>query len=207
MSETGIGAVPLCRASSCSTRTRSSRTRSKISLVVRTAMAPSSACPWRLLLEASTSPKKRRKFAAVAVATSSGTQVSHTCQRSCYLRDVRGLVAPTALGLRRQIRAVGLDQQAIERDFAGNVAEGLRLRVRRIAREGNHEPNVHPATRVLQSPAKTVENAAQPGRAPVRFQDSQAVVPRLTAMNDDGPLGGAGMRELESKRLRLDIAR
>src|SRR5713226_1446639 len=56
-------------------------------------------------------------------------QVSHTRKRARYFRNVGGLVALAAPGLRRKIWSVRLNQNLLERQFFRNVAKVLRFRI------------------------------------------------------------------------------
>ncbi len=78
-------------------------------------------------------------------------QVSHTRERTRYFRNVGGLVAFAAVGLRSKKGRIGFDQDAVEGKVAGDVADILRLGISGIAGEGNHETGVESALRFLEA--------------------------------------------------------
>ena len=69
-------------------------------------------------------------------------QVSHIRERARYFRDIGGLIAFAAVGLRSEEGRVGFDQDAVERNFFGDVADVLGLRISGVTGEGNHEAGV-----------------------------------------------------------------
>ena len=78
-----------------------------------------------------------------------------------------GFIALTAMGRRRKIRTVGLDEHAIQRDDAGRVANVLSLGEGDIAGEGNHESQIKRCTSMIDSAGEAVEDAAKSACRPV----------------------------------------
>src|SRR5579871_4000224 len=145
-----------CRASSCSTQTKSSRTRSKISLTVRTEMAsPVSA---QSLLCVPGCPAEAKKPPEVGGGYGGyffRRQVSHRSKGLCHLCDVGWLVSPAALPLRSQVGRVGLDQQRFERQLSGDVPQILGFRIRHVSRERGQETHVEAAPGLFERAAET----------------------------------------------------
>ena len=115
-------------------------------------------------------------------------QVSHTSKRTRYFRNVGGLVAFAAIGLRSQKRRVRFDQDAIEWNVARDIANILRLGISGIARERNHETGVQPASRLLSVPVKQCKMPPRPVGRQTSSSELQAIGPGVAAMNDDGQL-------------------
>src|SRR5467141_3303680 len=134
ISETGGKAASLCRASSSSTKARSSRTKSKISLAVRSAMA---RLPKLILLSKTGGREARRlgesKEAPKIPCCGRGDffwrTVSHSRKCTRYFRNVGRLIALAAPRLRREVWRVRLNQNVLERQFFRNVANVLCLRI------------------------------------------------------------------------------
>ena len=113
---------------------------------------------------AENSPRWRRRLLPA--------QVSHSRERLRHFRDVGGLVALAAVGLRSEKRRIGLDQDAVEWEFLGDVAKVLRFGIGGIAGEGNHEAHVESALGVFERAGEAVENAAEAGGSPVLLRVS-----------------------------------
>src|ERR1700687_5296663 len=119
--------------SSCSTLTKSTRTRSKISLAVRSEMAflPELSCRANGMDEA----EKPAKIPCSGPGNLVGCQVSHIRDGSRYFRNVRRLVSFSSMRQGSQKRRIGLHQQTVERDLPGRIAQVLRLGIAYISRE------------------------------------------------------------------------
>src|SRR5712691_11722658 len=180
-------AEPFCRAISCSTLNKSSRTRSKISLAVRSAMATS-----RLLQRnVSWGPRKPEKATKIRGGCGGeffSRQVSHIREGSRYLGDVGRLVALAPLGLRRQKGRVGLNQKAIQRQRTRHLAQHLRFRIGDVTSEGDQKPHLDSLPCLFERAAEAMEDTPQRRAAPPLLQNTQAVGPGLAAMDDDGEL-------------------
>src|SRR5438270_10318946 len=120
-----------CRVSSCSTLIKSSRTRSKISLAVRSEMA--------LLRNFRVEPnrlgeaEKPTKVLRGPPGDLFGCQVSHIRNGSRYFRYECRLVSLSPMGHRSQKRRIGFDEQRAERNLAGRIAQVLWLRTAHIS--------------------------------------------------------------------------
>src|SRR5216684_9028758 len=149
ISETGSNAVALCRASSCSTSSRSSRTSSKISFAVRRAISfllASGVISVGLRGRGCLRPGKTKKTPKILRGPGSrffGGQVSHTAQHLCYFRHVGRFISLAAIRHGRQVRSVRFNQNVLQRQSLRNVAQILRFRKGRISRKRNLEANVH----------------------------------------------------------------
>src|ERR1700688_1389408 len=97
--------------SSCSTLTKSSRTRSKISLAVRSEMAPlpELSCRARWMDEA----EKPAEILRSGPGNLVGCQVSHISDGSRYFRNVRRLVSLSSMRQGSQKRRIGFHQQSV----------------------------------------------------------------------------------------------
>ena len=73
--------------------------------------------------ELSYGPNRRTKFSPVASATCSGVVSAQRSDRLGHAHDVRRLVPRAAMGHRREKRAVGFDQQTIERHHPGHFVQ------------------------------------------------------------------------------------
>src|SRR5580704_15396798 len=105
-------AEPFWSASSCSTLTRSSRTKSKISFAVRSEMTPLQRLPRApaRLIKTKKPPKVcRRPFGHLA-----RWQVSHIPEGLRHFRDKGGLVSPPPVGLWCKEWRVGFDEQMFQ---------------------------------------------------------------------------------------------
>ena len=80
-------------------------------------------------------PKAASALASICAASSAGLVVANARERGERVDDVGGLVAAAADRLRREVRAVGLDEEAVGRHAGGGRAEVVRLRVRHVAGE------------------------------------------------------------------------
>src|ERR1019366_3625625 len=104
-------------------------------------------------------------------------------------------VALAAMRNGREVRAIGLDKHAIQRDHAGRITNILCLGIRDIACERNNEAKIERGARMFDGASETVHHAAQSGCAPLLADQSQQVVPRIfavigwPAVNDDRELG------------------
>ncbi len=132
-------------------------------------------------------------------------QVSHTSKRTRYFRDIGGLVALAAIGLRGEEGRVRLDEDAVKGKVARNVANVLRFGISGVARKRNHESGIESALRLLERAGKTMQDAAEAGGAPDFFEELQAIGPGIAAMNDDGELGFAGQTPSAGEKLFLAL--
>src|ERR1700686_1355048 len=133
-------------------------------------------------------------------------QVSHIRKRARYFRNIGGLVAFATVGLRSQEGRVGLDQDAIKRNFSGDVADVLSLRISGVTGKGNHEAGVKSTTGLLNRAGETMHDAAESCRAPNLLDDREAIGPGVATVDDDGEFGVAGERHLVAEYLVLDVA-
>jgi len=134
-------------------------------------------------------------------------QVSHIRERARYFRDIGGLIAFAAVGLRSEEGRISFDQYAVQRNFFCGVTDMLGLRISGVAGEGNHEPGVEPAAGFLNRAGETMQDAAESCRAPNLFDDREAIGPSVATVDDDGEFGVAGECHLVAEYLVLDVAR
>src|ERR1700737_1343152 len=134
-------------------------------------------------------------------------QVSHIRERARYFRDIGGLIAFAAVGLRSEEGRISFDQYAVQRNFFWCVTDMVGLRISGVAGEGNHEPGVEPAAGFLNRAGETMQDAAESCRAPNLFDDREAIGPSVATVDDDGEFGVAGERHLIAKYLVLAVAR
>ena len=120
---------------------------------------------------------RRKKFCVVAAAISSVATSSSSASVRAVCGDQGGLVALAAIGGGREPGRVGFDQDAVERQAGGHVAQGLRLGVGEVAGKGDEEAEVERAPRLLPPAAEAVHDAAQAGVAPVVVQNQEEIVP------------------------------
>src|SRR5271170_1998235 len=119
-----------------------------------------------------------------AVKVFSCTESGLVRRNRFHLGDLRGdlgdpcrFVALAAVGHRREERRVGFDEHAIERDLRENVADGLRFGEGDIAGEGDQEAEIHGAAGVGPLAGEAVQDAAERGGRPLRFEHCERVVP------------------------------
>src|SRR5260370_42384383 len=134
ISETGGKAASLCRASSSSTETRSSRTRSKnlFSREQRDGKTPDLNLVFETWGRESCRPGKAEEAPKILGGGGSNfvrRQVSHTRERARYFGNVGRLVALAAPRLRRKVRRVRLNQNVLQWQCFRNVAKVLRFRI------------------------------------------------------------------------------
>src|SRR5882757_9632820 len=213
ISDTGSNAVALCRASSCSTSSRSSRTNSKISFAVRRAISfflASGVILLGLRERGHMRPGKTEEAPKVLGSPCSRffrAQVSHIAQHLCYFRHVGRFISLAAIRHRRQVRSVRFDQNVLQRQSFRNVAQILRLRKSPISRKRNLEANVHATLRVFERARKAVQNSAKSRRRPLFFQNFHAIRPRIAAMNHDWLFCRLRKLHLLPKHFCLRVAR
>ena len=112
---------------------------------------------------ASGSPRSRAAFAVVAAATvAAGTaqELGHARGRD---RQVGRLVALPAPRLGREVRAVGLDDEPVERERPHDLGEPARARIRHRPRDRDEEPEVEAPARHGQVAREAVEDPAARG--------------------------------------------
>src|SRR6266850_6805437 len=182
-----------CRANSRSTFSRSSRIGSKIcasaSINLRTLSRPEEAVEVR----------------GRPVAHILGGHAVHVGQRAGDLRDVRRLVARAAMRRRRQKRAVGLDERAIQRDASRRLPQLRRLRKCDDARPGNVEPEIEPGARQRRSAREAMQDAAQCPAA-LLAKETNRILVRFPRVDHDWKIELPRERELRTKDLLLDGA-
>src|ERR1043166_440800 len=84
----------------------------------------------------------------------------HLCQRLGDLRDKRRLLALAAMRRRREKRAVGFNQRAIDRHAARGIAQVGRSWKRDDARPRDAEPQTEARARTRRPARKAMQNAA-----------------------------------------------
>ena len=114
-------------------------------------------------------------------------------------RQVRRLVALTAPGLGRQVRAIRLDHETVEREGPHHLGEPPRARVGHRARDRDQEPEVEAAARHLEVAREAVQDPAD-GGDPLRLADVEEIRVRLAAMEQDGLPDGPRQPELGDER-------
>jgi len=122
--------------------------------------------------------------------------------------DVTDLVALAAVRDRREIRAVGLEDDRVESDLAHGVAQRLRGLERHHAADPQHQ--VQLARKQLglgRRPGKTVHHAALRARIVSVPQRGHEVVVRLPLMKDQRQRAVARVGELRREDGALDFAR
>ena len=91
------------------------------------------------------SPNRRRAFAVVVAASSSNASPRSSATRRARVRHVRGLALLAAERDRGEVRAVGLDEDAIRRRPGGHLLHGRGVLERDDAREREVEAEVERA--------------------------------------------------------------
>jgi len=133
-------------------------------------------------------------------------QVSHIRKRPRYFRDIGGLISFAAVRLRSEEGRVGFDQDAVKREFFGDVADVLSLRISGVAGEGNQEARIESAAGFLNRAGETMQDAADSCGPPHLFDEREAIGPGVATVNDDGEFGVASERHLVTEYLVLDVA-
>ena len=118
-------------------------------------------------------------------------------------RQVRRLVALTPPGLGREVRAIRLDHETVERQRPHHLGEPARARVGHRARDRDQEPEAEAAPRHLEVSREAVEDPAD-GRDPLGLADVEEIRVRLSAMEQDGLPDGPRQPELGDERGPLD---
>src|ERR1043165_6572743 len=113
------------------------------------------------------------------------------CQTARDLDDAGRLIASPTKRHRRQIRAIGLDQQPLQRNAARDRAQILRLLKGHVARKRDHKAKLKQALGHLPRAAEAMHAPALRRTAPLRAQDIDGILIGLARMDDDGKAGGA----------------
>src|SRR5579863_4382707 len=112
----------------------------------------------------------------------------------------------------RQIRAVGLDQHAVDGYLFCRVANLLRFGKGYVAGKRDHESHVQRQFRVGPGSSEAMQNATQSTGSPMLLDQAQAVLPGIlaslggSAMNYDRESCRSGEFHLSKKNSLLDFA-
>src|SRR5690349_22890496 len=107
------------------------------------------------LRKAKKAPKIRRRGRGQLLRR----QVSHRCERPRYFGDVGRLVAPSTKRLRREKRRIRFNQNRLQGQRGGYIAQVLRLRIGRVSCKRNQESHLDSAARFLEGAAETMEKS------------------------------------------------
>src|SRR5262252_6816018 len=106
--------------------------------------------------------------------------------------DKGRFIAFATVGNGSEERAVGLNEDAIQRNVHGGVSDLLCLGKRDIPRERDHETHIEGALGVGPSSSETMQNTPQSVRCPLLLNQGEALIPCVfgsvgrAAMNNDG---------------------
>ena len=139
------------------------------------------------------SASRRAALPLVAAATVAIGRPRSSATRAAVDRQVGRLVALTAPGLGRQVRAIRLDHERVERQRPHHLGEPPRARVGHRARDRDQEPEVVAAARHLEVAREAVQDPAD-GGDPLGLADVEEVRVRLPAMEQDGLPDGPRQR-------------
>ena len=135
---------------------------------------------------ASGSAKRRRALAVVTRASSASRSPRTSASPLGRQGDPAGLVRLAAEGVGAQVGAVGLDQEPVERDAGGDVAE----RVERLVRERDHpgerevQAEVEEGLGVVPGAGERVQDAADRAAESAELLDDVALA--VAAVDHDG---------------------
>src|SRR5688572_21741051 len=198
------------RTNSCSTRSRSSRIGSKICARSEATgtlwagslngMSPGVASPY----QNSATPEKTDEIVAGPFGQLRRGLAAGRREGVQHARDVRRLIPFAAIRHRRQVRAVGLDQDPVARDDPRRLAQAVRFREADDTGERQVEAGVERPPRHRGIAREAVEHAAN---ATALLEDRKGVVGRLAGMDDHRSVELAGQRQLRGKHVTLHVAR
>lgn len=109
--------------------------------------------------------------------------------------DVGGLATFAPFGLRRQVRAIGFNHEAIHGNDRGGISEQLRFGIGYVAREGEMEAEGEALFGEFGATAEAVHDAVRKV-AGIVAEDFEAIFVRVTIVDDDGLVQLAGDVEL-----------
>ena len=123
-------------------------------------------------------------------------------------RDDKGrLVAAAAMGRRREIGRVGLDQKAVERDVARDGAQILRLLERHDAGKRDHETEAERGLGEFTRAGEAMEHSAEPPLPHFLRQDRGHVGVGVARVDDERQVELASQRDLPAKDALSHVAR
>src|SRR6185436_17789496 len=127
-------------------------------------------------------------------------------QRVGDARNIRRFVALAPVRRRREKRAVGLHERAIERHAPGRVTQLCRPRKRDDARPRDIKPEIEPRSGQRRPASEAVQDAAQRPLSRVT-QNPHGVLVRLSRVDDDREVELARQDDLRAEDLLLDVPR
>src|SRR5579885_763462 len=142
--------------------------------------------------------------AATELLSPDAAQVGEEARR---LDDVSRFVAPTAERHGREVRAVGLDEQAFERDGQRDFAQILRLLERDVTRERDHEAEFQNGLGHPRAAAEAVHDPAALRARHLGAKYLDRLVVGLARMNDDGQALCLRKPQLSCEHFALHLAR
>ena len=107
---------------------------------------------------------------------------------------------------RREKRAVGFDQQPVDRDHLRDFLQLQRARKRNDAGQRDVKPDIENALRHRAIAGETVKHTADVSR-PLFVQDAKRIVLRFPGVNDDREPAALRQANLLAKDLLLDLTR
>ncbi len=132
----------------------------------------------------------------------------HLGQRRRGMRHVGRLVRLAAIGLGRQKRRVGLDQQAIERNRAGDVAQGFRFLEGDDAGERHVQPQLDGAHGELRPAGVAVQDRRErPALGVLVLEDGERVVVGIARVDLERQPGAARRLDVAPEAFRLRLGR
>ena len=123
------------------------------------------------------------------------------------LDHIGRLVALAAEFAGRQIRRVGLDHDAIGREFGREIAQGLRVLEGQNSRERNRKTQSDRFHRKIAPAGVAMQHGAKRPFGHFVFEDATAVFIGLAGMNDQRQTGRAGCCNMRAKATLLCFAR
>jgi hypothetical protein len=134
-------------------------------------------------------------------------QVSHIRERLRYLDDVGRLISFAAAALRRKERRIGFGEDLVEREACRYIADLLGFWVGDVGGEGNEEAHFEAALGFAERAGEAVEDSSHACGRPFFFEDLEAIVPGVAAVDDDWQLCCTGLLELAAENRLLDFGR
>jgi len=119
------------------------------------------------------------------------------------VEEVSGFVAASAEGFGGEVGAVGFDEEAVEWDVCGDVAEFGGFGEGEGSGEGDVEAEVEESPGVVPGSGEAVGDAAEVSGAGGGGEEGEAVVEGVAAMDDEGEVAACGEVELPFEGVAL----
>jgi hypothetical protein len=152
------------------------------------------------------SPEKPRRVRGGLFRDLAGRHPAKPRQRLRHVSHKGRLVTPASHRLRGQIRAICLNEQLVQRHKSGRLSQFPGVGERQRSRERYEKARPDQRFRGRPISRETVQHPAQPASG-VLFQNRQAILVRLAAVNHHGQIEPQGHPNLRLENRPLNVAR